>query len=87
MDGVMTKEFVFEEFKKLETNQQKAKYLRELKETKQKYPKSVSIKVSLKQFDNLIKEYESLVPFGAMKREIAEREERELKLELQRRKD
>ena len=24
MDGVMTKEFVFEEFKKLETNQQKA---------------------------------------------------------------
>ena len=57
MDGVMTKEFVFEEFKKLKTNQQKAKYLRELKETKQKYPKSVSIKVSLKQFDNLIKEY------------------------------
>ena len=54
MDGVMTKEFVFEEFKKLETNQQKAKYLRELKETKQKYPRSVSIKVSLKQFDNLI---------------------------------
>ena len=36
MDGVMTKEFVFEEFKKLKTNQQKAKYLRELKETKQK---------------------------------------------------
>ena len=87
MDGVMTKEFVFEEFKKLETNQQKAKYLRELKETKQKYPRSVSIKVSLKQFDNLIREYESLVPFGAMKREIAEREDRELKLELQRRKD
>ena len=55
MDGVMTKEFVFEEFKKLETNQQKAKYLRELKETKQKYPRSVSIKVSLKQFDNLIR--------------------------------
>ena len=49
MDGVMTKEFVFEEFKKLETNQQKAKYLRELKETKQKYPKTVSIKISLKQ--------------------------------------
>ena len=39
MDGVMTKEFVFEEFKKLKTNQQKAKYLRELKETKQKYLK------------------------------------------------
>ena len=40
MDGVMTKEFVFEEFKKLETNQQKAKYLRELKETKQKLVES-----------------------------------------------
>ena len=83
----MTKEFVFEEFKKLETNQQKAKYLRELKETKQKYPKTVSIKISLKQFDNLIKEYESLVPFGAMKREIAEREEREKRLEMLKRKD
>lgn len=87
MDGVMTKEFVFEEFKKLKTNQQKAKYLRELKETKQKYPKTVSIKISLKQFDNLIKEYESLVPFGAMKREIAEREEAEAKLEAAKRKD
>ena len=87
MDGVMTKEFVFEEFKKLETNQQKAKYLRELKETKQKYPRSVSIKISLKQFDNLIKEYESLVPFGAMKREIAEREEREKRLEMLKKKD
>ena len=87
MDGVMTKEFVFEEFKKLETNQQKAKYLRELKETKQKYPKSVSIKVSLKQFDNLIREYESLVPFGAMKREIAEREKAEAHIEMLKRKD
>ena len=86
MDGVMTKEFVFEEFKKLETNQQKAKYLRELKETKQKYPRSVSIKVSLKQFDNLIREYESLVPFGAMHREIAERQKRESEIELLKRK-
>ena len=69
------------------TNQQKAKYLRELKETKQKYPRSVSIKVSLKQFDNLIREYESLVPFGAMKREIAEREKAEAHIEMLKRKD
>ena len=46
-----------------------------------------SLKVSLKQFDNLIREYESLVPFGAMKREIAEREKAEAHIEMLKRKD
>ena len=46
-----------------------------------------NIKINLKQFDNLIREYLSVVPFGAMKREIAEREEREKRLEMLKKKD
>ena len=34
LDGVLTKEFIFAEFKKCETNADKVKYLKELKETK-----------------------------------------------------
>tara|TARA_Y100000741_G_scaffold39046_1_gene27219 strand:+ start:278 stop:430 length:153 start_codon:yes stop_codon:yes gene_type:complete len=48
---------------------------------------SENIKINLKQFDNLIREYLSVVPFGSMKREIAEREEREKRLEMLKKKD
>ena len=34
MIGAMTKEFIFDEFKKLETNAQKVDYLKELKKIK-----------------------------------------------------
>jgi len=46
-----------------------------------------NIKINITQFNNLIREYSSLVPFSAMKREIAEREEREKRLEMLKRKD
>ena len=84
----MTREIMYEQFKKLKSNPEKAKYLVDLKEMKQKTPHVFrNIKINLKQFDNLIREYLSVVPFGAMKREIAEREEREKRLEMLKKKD
>ena len=84
----MTKEIMYDQFKTLKSNNEKVKYLVDLKELKQKTPHVFrNIKINVKQFSNLIKEYESVVPFGAMKREIAEREEREKRLEMLKRKD
>ena len=37
LEGVYTKEFVFEEFKKLKTNKDKVKYLIDLKQLKIEY--------------------------------------------------
>ena len=84
----MTKEIMFEQFAELKSNKEKAKYLIDLRELKQKQPHVFrNIKINLKQFDNLIREYLSVVPFGSMKREIAEREEREKRLEMLKKKD
>ena len=84
----MTKEIMFEQFAELKSNKEKAKYLIDLRELKQKQPHVFrNIKINLKQFDNLIREYLSVVPFGAMKREIAEREEREKRLEMLKKKE
>ena len=84
----MTREIMFEQFAKLKTKDEKVKYLIDLKEMKQKTPHVFrNIKINLKQFDNLIREYLSVVPFGSMKREIAEREEREKRLEMLKKKD
>jgi hypothetical protein len=88
LDGLYTKENLFAEFKKLKSNSQKAKFLRETKELKQQHPQMLrNIKISLKQFDNLIREWESLKPFARMLKEIADREERESKLEVAKRGD
>ena len=88
LDGLYTKENVFAEFKKLKSNSQKAKFLRETKELKQQHPQLFrNLKISLKQFDNLIREWESLNPFARMLKEIADREERETKLEAAKRGD
>ena len=84
----MTKEIMFEQFAKLKSKDEKVKYLIDLKEMKQKTPHVFrNIKINLKQFDNLIKEWLSVAPFSAMKREIAEREEREKRLEMLKKKD
>ena len=84
----MTKEIMFEQFGKLKTKDEKVKYLIDLKEMKQKTPHVFrNIKINITQFNNLIREWSSVVPFGAMKREIAEREEREKRLEVEKRKD
>ena len=83
----MTKEIMYDQFKKLKSNPEKVKYLVDLKEMKQKTPHVFrNIKINIKQFNNLIREYESLVPFSAMKREIAERQKREAEIDLLKRK-
>ena len=84
----ITKELIYEQFAKLKTKDEKVKYLIDLKEMKQKTPHVFrNIKINITQFNNLIKEWSSVVPFSAMKREIAEREEREKRLEMLKRKD
>ena len=84
----MTKEIMFEQFAKLKSKDEKVKYLIDLKEMKQKTPHVFrNIKISIKQFNNLIRELSSVAPFSAMKREIAEREEREKRLEMLKKKD
>ena len=83
----MTREIMYDQFKKLKSNPEKVKYLVDLKEMKQKTPHVFrNIKINITQFNNLIREYESLVPFGAMHREIAERQKREAEIDLLKRK-
>ena len=84
----MTREIMFEQFAKLKTKDEKVKYLIDLKEMKQKTPHVFrNIKINITQFNNLIREYSSLVPFSVKKRQLAEREKRLKRLELLQRKD
>jgi hypothetical protein len=83
----MTKQIMYDQFKTLKSNDEKVKYLVDLKEMKQKNPHVFrNIKINITQFNNLIKEYSSVVPFGEMKREIAEREDAEKRKEIEMRK-
>ena len=83
----MTREIMYDQFKKLKSNPEKVKYLVDLKEMKQKNPHVFrNIKISVKQFSNLIREYSSVKPFSAMHREIAEREDAEKRKEIETRK-
>ena len=67
----MTREIMFEQFGKLKSKNEKVKYLIDLKEMKQKTPHVFrNIKINITQFNNLIKEWSSVVPFSAMKREL-----------------
>ena len=87
LEGVLTKEFVFAEFKKLKTNAEKVNYLKELKDTKINHPKIFSMKISVKHIDRLITEWSKPVPFDQILSEIREREEKEKQHELMMRKD
>ena len=87
LEGVLTKEFVFAEFKKLKTNAEKVNYLKELKDTKINHPKIFSMKISVKHIDRLITEWSKPVPFDKILSEIREREEKENQHELMMRKD
>ena len=83
----MTREIMHDQFKKLKSNDEKVKYLVDLKEIKQKNPHVFrNIKINLKQFNNLIREYSSVTPFSAMNRMIAEREAAEKRKEIDARK-
>jgi len=83
----MTNKIMYEQFKKIKSKSEKVKYLVDLKEMKQKNPHVFrNIKINLKQFSNLIREYSSVKPFSAMHREIAERESAEKRKEVENRK-
>ena len=83
----MTKEIMYDQFKKFKSNNEKVKYLVDLKEMKQKTPHVFrNIKINITQFNNLIKEYSSVKPFSAMHREIAEREAAEVRAAAEKRK-
>ena len=52
----MTKEIMYDQFKTLKSNNEKVKYLVDLKELKQKTPHVFrNIKISIKNFNNLIR--------------------------------
>ena len=69
----INKKIIFDQFNKLKSNLEKAKYLINLKTKKQESSHLFrGIKIKLKQFDNLIREYQSVVPFGKMHKEIAD---------------
>ena len=87
LEGVLTKEFVFAEFKKLKTNAEKVNYLKELKDTKINHPKIFSMKISVKHIDRLITEWSKPVPFDKILSEIREREEKEKEQEKMMRAD
>ena len=87
MIGAMTKEFIYDEFNKLETNTQKVDYLKELKKIKLETPKVISMKISVKQIDKLITEWSKPVPFAEINAMIAAREEKERQLEKEMRGD
>ena len=83
----MTREIMYDQFKKLKSNDEKVKYLVDLKEMKQKTPHIFrNIKISIKNFNNLIREYSSVKPFSAMHRELSEREDGEKRKEIETRK-
>tara|TARA_R110000765_G_scaffold341842_1_gene431954 strand:- start:265 stop:531 length:267 start_codon:yes stop_codon:yes gene_type:complete len=84
----MTKQLMFEQFNKLETNSEKAEYLTKIKEEKQQNPSAFrNIKINLKQYSNMIKEYQSVTPFSEMFRVIEEREARERSKEMAEKKE
>ena len=87
LEGVYTKEFVYDEFKKLETNAEKVKYLKDLKQLKIDHPKIFSMKISVKHIDRLITEWSKPVPFDKILSEIREREEKEKEQEKMMRAD
>ena len=87
LEGVYTKEVVYEEFNKLKNNKEKVKYLIDLKQLKIDHPKIFSMKITLKQIENLIREWNSPKPFAKVNAELAEREEREKQHEKSMRSD
>ena len=80
MDGVYTKENLWAEFALQETKAKKVKWLKEIRELKQSTPAMFrGTNISVKQFDNLIAEWDQKVPFARMKADIKRREAAERK--------
>ena len=70
MEGVYTKENLWAEFALQKTKVKKVKWLKEIRELRQSKPAMFNgTNISVKQFDNLIREWESSRPFIQYKTE------------------
>jgi len=71
MEGVYNKENLFAEFKMQKTNEDKVKFLKEMKQLKKDQPSMFrGTKISQKNFDNLIIEWSKPYPWREINRQI-----------------
>ncbi len=80
MEGVYNKENIFAEFAMQKTQAKKVKFLKEMRALKDTQPSLFKdLKISKKQFDTLIAEWDQKVPFAKMKADIKRQKEAEKK--------
>ena len=71
MEGEYNKENLFAEFQMQKTNEDKVKFLKEMKQLKKDQPNMFrGTKISQKQFDNLIAEWSKDKPWAEINRQI-----------------
>ena len=71
MEGIYNKENLFAEFAMQKTNEQKVKFLQDMKQLKKDQPNMFrGTKISQKQFDNLIAEWSKDRPWYEINRQI-----------------
>ncbi len=74
MEGIYNKENLFAEFKMQKTNEDKVKFLKEMKELKKTQPHMFrGTSITQKNFDNLIAEWSKDQPWVEINREIKRR--------------
>ena len=75
LEGIYNKENIYAEFAMQKTKAKKVKFLKEMRALKDTQPSLFrDLKISKKQFDNLIAEWDQKVPFAKMKSDIKARE-------------
>ena len=80
LEGIYNKENIFAEFKMQKTKTKKVKFLKEMRALKDTQPSLFKdLKISKKQFDTLIAEWDQKVPFAKMKADIKRQKEAEKK--------
>ena len=80
LEGIYNKENIFAEFKMQKTKAKKVKFLKEMRALKDTQPSLFKdLKISKKQFDTLIAEWDQKVPFAKMKADIKRQKEAEKK--------
>jgi hypothetical protein len=80
LEGLYNKENIFAEFKMQKTKTKKVKFLKEMRALKDTQPSLFKdLKISKKQFDTLIAEWDQKVPFAKMKADIKRQKEAEKK--------
>lgn len=80
LEGIYNKENIFAEFAMQKTKAKKVKFLKEMRALKDTQPSLFKdLKISKKQFDTLIAEWDQKVPFAKMKADIKRQKEAEKK--------